>query len=85
VGYHTLSDFRSHSGEKLSDLITQVLALLMSKDLVDLTRVAQDGTRIAKAHRGLSHLVVRGQDKVLSCTVLFALTYAVLRLITLGG
>jgi len=46
VGYHTLSDFRSHSGEKLSDLITQVLALLMSKDLVDLTRVAQDGTRI---------------------------------------
>jgi hypothetical protein len=39
----------------------------------------------AKAHRGLSHLVVRGQDKVLSCTVLFALTYDVLRLITLGG
>jgi transposase len=46
VGYHTLSDVRSHSSEKLSDLITQVLALLMSKDLVDLTRVAQDGTRI---------------------------------------
>jgi len=39
----------------------------------------------AKAHRGLSHLVVRGQDKVLSCTVLFALTVDVLRLITLGG
>ena len=38
----------------------------------------------AKAHR-LSHLVVRGHDKVLSCTVLFALTYDVLRLITPGG
>jgi hypothetical protein len=39
----------------------------------------------AKAHRGLSLLVVRGQDKVLSCTVLFALTVDVLRLNTLGG
>jgi transposase len=46
VGYHTLSDFRSQSSARLSDLITQVLALLMSKDLVDLSRVAQDGTRI---------------------------------------
>lgn len=46
VGYHTLSDFRSDNGEKLSDLMTQVLALLMSKDLVDLSRVAQDGTRV---------------------------------------
>lgn len=46
VGYHTLSDFRSEQGEVLNDLITQVLALLMQHDLIDLSRVAQDGTRV---------------------------------------
>ena len=46
VGYHTLSDFRSQQGEVLDDLITQALALLMRQDLVDLSRVAQDGTRV---------------------------------------
>ena len=46
VGYHTLSDFRSQQGEVLNALITQVLALLMKQDLVDLSRGAQDGTRV---------------------------------------
>ena len=46
VGYHTLSDFRSHQGKVIDDLITQVLALLMKQELVDLSRVAQDGTRV---------------------------------------
>ena len=46
VGYHTLSDFRSQQGAVLDALITQVLALLMKQDLVDLSRVAQDGTRV---------------------------------------
>jgi transposase len=46
VGYHTLSDFRSQQGAVLDALITQVLALLLQQDLVDLTRVAQDGTRV---------------------------------------
>jgi transposase len=46
VGYHTLSDFRGQQGAVLDALITQVLALLMKQDLVDLTRVAQDGTRV---------------------------------------
>jgi len=46
VGYHTLSDFRSQQGEVLDALITQVLALLLQQHLVDLTRVAQDGTRV---------------------------------------
>ncbi len=46
VGYHTLSDFRSQQGDVLVALITQVLALLMRQDLVDLSRVAQDGTRV---------------------------------------
>src|SRR3990167_1117077 len=46
VGYHTLSDFRSQRGDVFDALVTQVLALLMKQDLVDLHRVAQDGTRV---------------------------------------
>lgn len=53
VNYHTLSDFRSQQGEVLSVLITQVLALLMKGDLVDLKRTAQDGTRV-RASAGAS-------------------------------
>ena len=39
----------------------------------------------AKAHRGLDSLVVRGLPKILSSASLFALTYDILRLITLRG
>jgi len=46
VAYHTLSDFRSQQERPLDELITQVLALLMKQDLVNLSRVAQDGTRV---------------------------------------
>ena len=46
VGYHTLTDFRSQQGEVVNAVITQVLALLMKQALVDLGRVAQDGTRV---------------------------------------
>lgn len=46
VGYHTLSDFRSQQGAVVDALITQVLALLMKQALVDLSRVAQDGSRV---------------------------------------
>lgn len=53
VGYHTLSDFRSEQAEVIDGLITQVLALLMRQDLVDLSRVAQDGTRV-RASAGAS-------------------------------
>jgi transposase len=53
VGYHTLSDFRSRQGEVVDELITQVLALLMKQDLVELNRVAQDGTRV-RASAGAS-------------------------------
>lgn len=53
VGYHTLSDFRSVQVEVVSGLITQVLALLLKQNLVDLSRVAQDGTRV-RASAGAS-------------------------------
>lgn len=46
VGYHTLSDFRSQQTAVIDTLITQVLALLLRHALVDLSRVAQDGTRV---------------------------------------
>jgi transposase len=46
VGYHTLTDFRGQQGEIVDGLITQVLALLMKQELIDLSRVAQDGTRV---------------------------------------
>ena len=53
VGYHTLSDFRSGQAEVVDGLITQVLALLMKQELVELSRVAQDGTRV-RASAGAS-------------------------------
>src|SRR3990170_3441124 len=53
VGYHTLSDFRRQRGEVVNALITQVLALLLKQDLVDLSRVAQDGSRV-RARAGAS-------------------------------
>ena len=46
VSYHTLSDFRVAHRAALDDLLTQVLAAMMSQGLVTLTRVAQDGTRV---------------------------------------
>src|SRR2546422_6840127 len=53
VGYHTLSDFRSQQADVINALITQVLALLLRQDLINLSRVAQDGTRV-RASAGAS-------------------------------
>jgi transposase len=46
VNYHTLSDFRSAHQAALDELMSQLLASLMSRRLVTLHRVAQDGTRV---------------------------------------
>ena len=48
-----MSDFRSKRAGVLDALITQVLALLMKQDLLDPSRVAQDGTRV-RASAGAS-------------------------------
>ena len=45
-GYRTLSEFRVEHGEKLDELLTQVLATLTHKRLLTLKRVAQDGMRV---------------------------------------
>jgi transposase len=46
VEYRTLSTFRETSGKLFDELITKMLALLMQHELVDLHRIAQDGTRV---------------------------------------
>ncbi len=53
VNYHTLSDFRSERKEELDQLLTQILAVLMEKKLIDLYRVSQDGLRV-RASAGAS-------------------------------
>ena len=45
-GYHRLSDFRSNSEQEFNELLTDTVALLMHKSLVDLERVAQDGMKV---------------------------------------
>src|SRR5712691_3316737 len=45
-GYHRLSDFRSNSEQELDKLLTDTVAVLMHKGLVDLERVAQDGMKV---------------------------------------
>jgi transposase len=53
VAYHCLNDFRSDHGDVFDDLVTQILARLLKHDLLDLHRVAQDGTRV-RASAGAS-------------------------------
>lgn len=45
VNYHLLADFRSREAEAWDELLTQIVAALLSEDLVRMTRVAQDGMR----------------------------------------
>lgn len=46
VNYHTLSDFRVEHGQALDELLTQTLAVLMERKLIELKRVSQDGLRV---------------------------------------
>jgi transposase len=45
VNYHTLSDFRNQ-GDKLDELLTRSLAVLMKAGVLTLERVSQDGMRV---------------------------------------
>lgn len=53
VNYHTISDFRTAHKDELDDILTQSVAILMRQGLVELKRVAQDGTRV-RANAGTS-------------------------------
>jgi transposase len=46
VNYHTLNDFRIGHGDKLDQLMVQVLGAMTHQGLVTLERVAQDGMRV---------------------------------------
>jgi transposase len=46
LNHHTLSDFRVGHGKALDDLLTQVIAALVEKKLVEVWRISQDGTRV---------------------------------------
>lgn len=46
LNYHTINDFRVDHGEALDGLFTQLIALLVKHELVDVTRLAQDGVRV---------------------------------------
>lgn len=46
VNYHTLADFRVEHLDFLDPMLTHSVAVLREQDLVDLNRVAQDGTRV---------------------------------------
>ena len=46
VNHRLLSDFRGDHGEALDELFTQVIASLVDKELVSVSRVSQDGVRV---------------------------------------
>lgn len=46
VNYHLLADFRSRGGEVWDELLSQIIAGLLTEGLVKLNRVAQDGMRV---------------------------------------
>jgi transposase len=49
VGHHCLSQFRAEHGAALDALFTDVVSQLMHRGLIDLSVVAQDGTRVRAA------------------------------------
>jgi transposase len=53
VSHHTLSDFRVEHPEAVDELLTQIIASMTNNGLIDLSRVAQDGTRV-RASAGAS-------------------------------
>src|SRR6266446_5640147 len=46
VNHRLLSDFRTDHGDALDELFTRVIASLVEKELVSVSRVSQDGVRV---------------------------------------
>jgi transposase len=46
LNYHTLNDFRVQHEQALDDLLTQVLAALVARNVVKVARISQDGKRV---------------------------------------
>jgi len=64
INYHLLSDFRVAHGKALDDMLTQIVAVLMSANAVTLERVAQDGMRVRASAGAASY---RRQDTLTAC------------------
>jgi transposase len=60
VNYHLLAAFRSQGGDRWDELLTQLVAALLSEGLVTMTRVAQDGMRV-RASAGKASFRRRGR------------------------
>jgi transposase len=60
VNYHMLASFRSEGGRKWDELMTQIVASLMTEGLVTMKRVSQDGMR-TRASAGKSSFRRRGR------------------------
>jgi transposase len=61
VNYHTLAAFRVNHRQPLDDIFIQVLGLLSSEGLIEMKRIAQDGTKI-RAHAGTNSF--RRQERI---------------------
>ena len=46
INYHTLADFRMEQKQRLEQLFIGILAVLEQEDLIDLSTVMQDGTKV---------------------------------------
>lgn len=62
--HRLLADFRSNRGDEIDALLTQSVAVLMSRGLVKLEQVAQDGMRV-RASAGAASF--RGKDALKRC------------------
>jgi hypothetical protein len=60
LNYHTLNDFRVGHAKALDDLLTDVLTMLMHRDVVQVKRISQDGTRV-RASAGTSSFRRQGR------------------------
>lgn len=59
VNYHSLSDFRRAAVDRLNQLLTQSVAILMASGLVEIRRVSHDGMKV-RAWAGASSFRTRG-------------------------
>ena len=72
VNHRLLSDFRTDHGAALDQLFTQVIASLVDKDIVHVSRVSQDGVRVRvsagassfRREERLGELLVKAREHV---------------------
>src|SRR5260370_15053355 len=65
VNHRLLSDFRSDHGAALDGLFTQVIAALVDQEVVQVSRVSQDGVRVRVSAGASSFRREEGMQKLL--------------------